>query len=184
MSGMCAGISDTRRGVNCVRKQPVWDTRERDEHCWRIPKHFLSVRMSAWGSFTLPICATTTTLSRCDGRKAHCLSTGVRSSGVCSLPACPLGITQPTIREAEKSFCPLSCFWRRKQKGGWRRKTIIRKNTQKYIVWGFKNTPLSFWYRNREQLKKDKKKWENRFGNRQFLCYPTMSLSVDSRLLA
>ena len=183
MSGMCAGISDTRRGVNCVRKQPVWDTRERDEHCWRIPKHFLSVRMSAWGSFTLPICATTTTLSRCDGWKTHCLSTGVRSSGVCSLPACPLGITQPTIREAEKSFCSLSCLWRRKTGGWMEEKNNGMENYWKSLVCGFKNTPLSFWYRNREQLKKDKK-WENRFGNRQFLCYPTMSLSVDSRLLA
>ena len=81
---------------------------------------FYWVWMFAWRSFTLPIYATTTTLSkqtnttlsRCDGWKAHCLSTGVRSSGVCSLPACPLGITQPTIREAEKSFCPLSCLWR------------------------------------------------------------------------
>ena len=57
------------------------------------------------------------------------------------------------------------------------------KTTEKNLVWGFKNTPLSFWYRNREQLKEDKK-WENCFGNCQFLCYPTMSLSVDSRLLA
>ena len=69
---------------------------------------FYRVWMFAWGSYTLPTYTTTTTLSRCDGWKAHCLSTGVRSSGVCSLPACPLGIAQPTIRGAEKSFSPLS----------------------------------------------------------------------------
>ena len=107
---VCAQVSPIPGGgVNCVRKRL---SEIQEMYTVGGYRFFYRAWMFAWGSLTLPIHATTTTLSKqtnttlsrcdCDGWKAHCLSTGVRSSGVCSLPACPLGITQPTIHPLTK----------------------------------------------------------------------------------